>query len=256
MALELVDQPNPSKTPAMPLGEAPRTRAVVQVAEILTVFLVGAAVIGIGWSVVGGSLFAKQAVVWVANVLMLATVWAGLRARGQNLGHLGLTVRFGGMRALARTVGQSAVILVAALAAFVAGSALMTSLVQTPQAADMGGYDYLKGNLPMLLLALAGVYVVSSFGEEVIYRGFLIRRVAEIGRDGRMARWMAVAVSAVIFGIAHFSWGIVGIVQTTFMGVALAMAYLITNRNLWSLVLAHATIDTLLLVQLYLGVAG
>jgi membrane protease YdiL (CAAX protease family) len=35
------------------------------------------------------------------------------------------------------------------------------------------------------------------------------------------------------------------------MGMALAIAYVVTRRNLWSLILAHAYMDTLLLVQLY-----
>jgi hypothetical protein len=42
-------------------------------------------------------------------------------------------------------------------------------------------------------------------------------------------------------------------VQTTLMGLALAVSYLVVRRNLWVLVLAHAYIDTLLLVQLYAG---
>lgn len=37
------------------------------------------------------------------------------------------------------------------------------------------------------------------------------------------------------------------------MGLALAAAYLFGHRNLWPLVLAHAYIDTLLLVPMYLG---
>ena len=45
----------------------------------------------------------------------------------------------------------------------------------------------------------------------------------------------------------------VGIVQTTFMGLALTVSYVLVKRNLWVLVLAHAYIDTLLLVQMYLG---
>jgi membrane protease YdiL (CAAX protease family) len=40
------------------------------------------------------------------------------------------------------------------------------------------------------------------------------------------------------------------------MGLALAASYLLVRRNLWVLVLAHACIDTLLLVQLYLGPAA
>jgi hypothetical protein len=67
---------------------------------------------------------------------------------------------------------------------------------------------------------------------------------------------MAVVISAVVFGLAHFDWGIVGILQTTFMGLALAISYLVVKRNLWVLVLAHAYIDTVLLVQMYIGPAA
>ncbi len=130
------------------------------------------------------------------------------------------------------------------------------NVAAAPESADMSGYDYLRGNLPMLLLALAAVYVVSSFGEEVVYRGFLVNRLGEMGKGGKAAWSMAVVISAVVFGLAHFDWGVVGIVQTTFMGLALAISYLVVKRNLWVLVLAHAYIDTLLLVQLYLGPAA
>lgn len=223
------------------------------VVEILAVFLVAAFIVTVGWTVAGSDPFARQVAVWIANVAMLVTIWLGLRLRGQTWEHLGLALRFAGRRALVRTVILSVVVLVAALAAFVAGSVLTMGLQAVPEGADMSGYTYLQGNLPMLLLALAAVYVVSSFGEEVVYRGWLMTRVSEMGKSTRPAWGAAIVVSAVVFGLAHFDWGLVGIVQTTFMGLALAAAYLLVRRNLWVLILAHAFIDTLLLVQLYLG---
>jgi CAAX protease family protein len=233
------------------LGKALTENRAAQTAEIACVFLLAFAVVFVGWRIVGSDPFARQAVVWVANLLMLVTVWLGLRVRGQTWEHFGLRVRFTGFRALGRTVLQSIVVLALALAAFMAGALVMTNVTPAPQGADMSGYNYLQGNLPMLLLALAGVYIVSSFGEEVIYRGFLINRLAEIGQHGNAAWRVAVVASAVVFGLAHFSWGIVGVVETVFMGLALAIAYLVTKRNLGVLILAHAYIDTLLLVQLY-----
>jgi small-conductance mechanosensitive channel len=140
----------------------------VQVAEIVFVFLLAFAVVAVGWRLVGDALFARQAVVWVANVLMLAAIWIGLRLRGQTWEHFGLSFHFGGRRAAVHTVLQSLVILVVALVAFVAGSVLALNVAAAPESADMSGYDYLRGNLPMLLLALTAVYVASSFGEEVI----------------------------------------------------------------------------------------
>jgi membrane protease YdiL (CAAX protease family) len=195
-------------------------------------------------------------VVWVANVLMLVAIWAGLRVRGQSWADLGLSLRGGGLRAAGRTIVQAALVLILAMTAFVAGGMLMQSFASAGAAADTSGYDYLRGNLPRLLMALAAVYVVSSFGEEVLYRGFLINRMEAVIGKGRVATGAAITASAVIFGLAHFNWGVVGIVQTFFMGLVLALAYVITSRNLWALVLAHALMDTLLLVQVYAGPAS
>jgi membrane protease YdiL (CAAX protease family) len=221
--------------------------------EILLVFVVAFVVIAVGWRLVGEDPFARQVVVWVANVLMLLTIWLALRRRGQTWAHLGLRFRPGGPRAIGRAVLQSLAVVVVALAAFILASMLTRGLATGAAAADTGGYDYLRGNLPMLILALAAVYVVSSFGEEVVYRGFLMTRVAEMDGGTRRAWGAAILVGAVVFGLAHFGWGLIGIIQTTFMGLALGAAYLIVKRNLWVLVLAHAYMDTALLVQVYLG---
>ena len=93
---------------------------------------------------------------------------------------------------------------------------------------------------------------MSSFGEEVFYRGFMIHRIAEL--TNAPWRWtVAVVGSAIVFGLAHFSWGPSGMVQTGFMGLALGAAYLKLGRNLWLTILAHMYMDTILFVQMYLG---
>jgi len=56
------------------------------------------------------------------------------------------------------------------------GAAIMINITGAPQSADMSEYDFLQGNLPILILSLMGVLIVSSFGEEVIYRAFLINK--------------------------------------------------------------------------------
>jgi len=221
--------------------------------DILTVFAVASVIVFAGWRFVGEDPLSRQAVVWVANVAMLATIRLRLRSRGQSWEHIGLTFRRPDRRAVGRVALQSMAVMIAALAAFVAGSMLAMGLAPAPTGADLSGYAYLEGNLPMLLLALAAVYVVSSFGEEVVYRGFLMTRIAELGGDTRVGWSAALLLGAAVFGLVHFDWGVVGIIQTTFMGLALGAAWLLVRRNLWVLVLAHAYIDTLLLVQVYLG---
>jgi hypothetical protein len=86
------------------LGRALETNRTAQAAEVACVLLVAVVVISVGWRVVGSNLVARQAVVWIANILMLVTVWIGLRVRGQTWESIGLPFRFGGFRALGRTV--------------------------------------------------------------------------------------------------------------------------------------------------------
>ena len=222
-----------------------------QVGEIVALFVVALAVIVLAGPLAGENPVAGQGVVWVANILMLVMVWLGLRLRGQGWAHFGLSFRGASRRIVVRAVLLSLVVFVAAVAAFLVGAIVMANIVGIPEGADMSGYNYLSGNLPMLILALVAVYIVSSFGEEVVYRAFLINRIAELGGGGKTAWRVAVLISSVVFGFAHYGWGAMGIGQTGFMGLALGVSYLVVGRNLWVMILAHAYMDTILMVQMF-----
>jgi membrane protease YdiL (CAAX protease family) len=226
---------------------------LVGVLEIVIVFGAAALVIFLGLPLVGEDLFAKQLVIFAANLVMLTLVWLGLRLRGQGAAYLGLSVCWRGWKSLATGFAKSLLVLVLAMAGFMLGSIVMANITGIPQQADVSGYDFLQGNLAMLLVSLAAIYFVSSFGEEVVYRGFLINRVQDLLGGGKSAVWVAVIISSLVFGLAHYGWGPVGMVQTAFMGLALALSYLLFRRQLWILVAAHAYMDTALIVPLYFG---
>lgn len=223
-----------------------------KIAEILVVFGVPLALLRLAAPLAGGDPLTVQAFVWVTNVMMLTLVYLGLRLRGQGWSDLGLPVCRPTRSAVVRTAWTSVVVLFIALLAFVVGAIVAANLFGMPAASNTSGYAYMQGNLPMLLGALAAAWVVSSLGEEVVYRGFLIRRLADMSPSP--SRWaIPVILSAVTFGFAHFSWGPTGIVQTGFMGLALGTAYVRLGQRLWPLVFAHAYMDTALFVQMYLG---
>ena len=62
--------------------------------QTMIVFLAACSIIVPGWRLVGDDPFARQAVVWLANVAMLVVIHLGLRARGQTWEHLGVGFRF------------------------------------------------------------------------------------------------------------------------------------------------------------------
>ncbi|MBD3223818.1 MAG: CPBP family intramembrane metalloprotease [Caldithrix sp.] len=222
---------------------------IAKVLEILIVFIVATLIVSITQIFAGDDPILRQSIVWLANITMLFLVWLGLKIRGQTFKSLGLKFTTSKLKLIL----LSFVVFFAAIVGFMLGSIVIANITGIPSAADMSGYNYMEGNLPMLVFALVAVFIASSFGEEVIYRGFLITRISEIGNNSKIWSWSAVLVSSIIFGLVHFDWGLMGIGQTFFMGLALGISYIKLNRNLWILVFAHAYMDAILMVQMYLG---
>jgi membrane protease YdiL (CAAX protease family) len=242
-----------NKGPLTKLGNQLQKNPLVKIGEIIFLFIFVYAFIRLIIPLVGDNPILKQTVLWIANILMLIYVWIGLKLRNESWKDFGLNFRSISWRSGVKVFLLSLLVFVLALAGFIIGSIIMANITGIPEGANMTGYDYLKDNFGMLLLTLAGVYIVSSFGEEVIYRGFLIHRISQIGSDSKKATIIAVILSSIIFGLIHYDWGPMGMVQTGFMGLALGICYIKLNRRLWILILAHVYMDTILMLQLYLA---
>jgi membrane protease YdiL (CAAX protease family) len=218
------------------IGEILSRNKSAQLLEIAIVFSPALLVFGTFRMISTDNPMLFMAAIWVANAIMLGLVWTGIRLRGESWRSIGLCFGALSISNIGWTILKSIPILVFAIAAFIFGSIVMANVVGIPEAADMTKYNYLRGNLPMLLFSLAGVYVVSSFGEEVVYRGFLITRLQGLfGGQSKTAAIAAVVLASLCFGFAHFEWGAMGIGQTTCMGAALGVSFLLTKRNLWRL---------------------
>jgi hypothetical protein len=122
-----------------------------------------------------------------------------------------------------------------------------------PPAVAPAGTDELGGNIRLTLLYLPLIWGFAAFGEEVSYRGYLLNRTAQAGGGSMRAYWLAVLVTAVLFGYGHYYKGPAGIVDSAVAGLVLGAAYLLAGRNLWVTILAHGFIDTFGLGMAYLG---
>lgn len=227
------------------------TNKTVKISEILFIFILAFALIKVLTPYAGDNLLLKMGMIWCINILMLFLVWSGMKLRGQNWSDFGLRFRRLSSKESMKVFLRSILVCVLAILGYGLGTIIMANISGMPESADMSNYEYLQNNFFMLILTLLGVYIVSSFGEEVIYRAFLIKRLSQLGLDSKYGKMAGVAISALIFGFAHYEWGLTGIVSTAFMGLVMGMFYLKYN-NLWILVLAHAYMDTLLLVPLFL----
>ena len=61
-----------------------------------------------------------------------------------------------------------------------------------------------SGNLRFAVLALLFVWAFAAVGEEIAYRGYLLIRSADIGRQTAAAYWVGMIVVSILFGYGHF----------------------------------------------------
>ncbi len=178
---------------------------------------------------------------------LLALGWVSLRLRGLRWRDVGFS--------LPTRVWQAMAIGVAAGIALELGQTYLTEpLVErlTGRPPDLSDWRFLVGH-PGRLLAVLGLIWLASLGEELIYRGYLMHRVAGVGGDSHAA-WLFswVAISA-LFGWAHTDQGLPGMAIEGIAGLALGGLYLAAGRNLTVPIVAHAASNTLAMVLIYLG---
>lgn len=95
------------------------------------------------------------------------------------------------------------------------------------------------------------VWTFAAFGEEVAYRGYLLRRAADVGNWSKTACAFALLWSSILFGFGHYYKGPSGVFESTVSGLILGGAYLGTKRVLWTPILAHGLSDTFAVVATY-----
>jgi len=111
----------------------------------------------------------------------------------------------------------------------------------------------ITGNPKAAVFALLLVWTFAAFGEEIGYRGYLIKRGADIGGGSGAANWIAMLLVSILFGFGHYYKGASGIVDSSVAGLILGSAFLLTGRNLWTAILAHGFIDTFGIGAAYFG---
>ena len=99
------------------------------------------------------------------------------------------------------------------------------------------------------------VWVQAAFGEELVFRGFLLTRLELLLGGGVGAALTAVVSQALLFGVGHWYLGARGVTTAGIIGVILGVAYLCDGRNLVPLIGAHGPADSLSLIAIYARIA-
>jgi uncharacterized protein len=179
---------------------------------------------------------------------LFALGWLSLAARGLSWRDVGLRLQGRFVRVAA--IGLAAGVAMEALELFVTQPLLVKVTGHYP---DLSDFSELAGNLKLLLLLIALAWVMAAFGEEMVWRGYVMNRVADL--LGRTAAGWAVnlVVVSVAFGAAHAYQGITGVVENTIAAALLGLLYLKSGRNLLVPIVAHGVTDTIDFLIIYSG---
>jgi hypothetical protein len=179
---------------------------------------------------------------------LLAFGWLSLRVRKIRWSDIGLS-RY---RSWPITLGAGLAVglLLEAFQLFVSQPVLVRVLGKQP---DLELFRALHGSVKWTLLALAGAWTLAAFGEEMVYRGYLMNRVADLLNRSRNAWIVSLILVHVGFGLAHAYQGITGILDEGLSGLLLGVAYLGTKRNLAVPIIAHGIGDSIDFLLIFLG---
>ena len=179
---------------------------------------------------------------------LILAAWLSLRLRGLGWRDAGLKIDRRWLALLG--IGVVAGVAFWAFEFFVENPLLYRLTGRYP---DLDIFSDLVGNAGLLAILIGLNLVLAAFGEEMVWRGYALPRVAEVLGDSRIA-WAAsiLAVNAA-FGLAHLYQGESGIVQATVQGILFGLLYLATRRNLLAPIAAHFTANNCDFVTIYLG---
>lgn len=193
---------------------------------------------------------------------LLLLGWASLRMRGLRWRDVGLLRPADWRRTL--LIGVAAGLAMESFALLVTEPLIAKAFGHHP---DLSDFKFLVGSLKALLVLQLLNWTLAAFGEEMVYRGYLMNRVADLaGRLGVRPRsdgsavaprgaWVAaLIVVSVLFGWAHAEGqGLPGMAQEGFNGFLLGLLYLGNRRRLAVPIVAHGVSNTLAFVLIYLG---
>ena len=128
---------------------------------------------------------------------------------------------------------------------------LLTRLLRKPP--DLSNFSAIRGNLKFALVMIALIWLLAAYGEELVYRGYLMNRVADLGRGTQTAWTVSLFVISALFGLSHYQQGLTGIIEEGSDGLIFGLIYLVYRRNLAIPIVAHGLCDTIDIALLFFG---
>ncbi|TMI89257.1 MAG: CPBP family intramembrane metalloprotease [Bacteroidetes bacterium] len=128
----------------------------------------------------------------------------------------------------------------------------------THQQPNLDAFKAIEGNPKALLIGLVVVWVFGAFGEEMLFRGFLMNSFYKLFPENYLndrIKWgFSLLLTSILVGFGHSYQGITGMILTSIIGFCFGLIYLMSKRNLWPSILTHGFYDTVAFVFMFSGI--
>jgi len=182
------------------------------------------------------------------TLYLLAFGWLSLWLRGLGWKDIGFRLYKSWLRTLG--IGALCGLGIEALELFVTQPLLVRLTHHWPDLSDFQG---LRWNWKLLPLALLLTWTLAAFGEEMVYRGYLMNRVADLFHRWRGKWILSLLAVSIVFGFAHLYQGVTGVVENGIDGLLLGVIYLRCDRKLSVPIVAHGITDTVDFLLIFIG---
>lgn len=191
----------------------------------------------------------------ISLILALGVASLRLRQSRESWADLGLKKPQSWPKALVWTLVAMALTIAAGLLleAFVS-AAINDGAMQAEPSTD-GRFADVPGNPFAFVYWLAVAWIIGGFTEEMLFRGFLIKRFETLFSDIPFGLILAIILPAILFGQQHYYYqGISGAFATGGVALISGILYLLFKRNLWPLTLSHGVANSIGLTLIYTGI--
>ena len=146
-----------------------------------------------------------------------------------------------------RTLGSAILLVITLLILIGFLRALISRFVGEPNEI----FDEIKVRKESLIWILIAIWTVVAFGEEMLLRGYILNRVADLFNRNKVGWTVGLLVSSVLFGLMHLYQGYFAVLISFLIGLAFGIAYIRVEFNLWVPIFAHGIYDTLFVLVHY-----
>ncbi len=118
---------------------------------------------------------------------------------------------------------------------------------------DLSSINDIRGNLLGFMILMVIVWVFAAFGEEILFRGYYMKGLAELFGNDNKAWIISAFITSLYFGISHAYQGITGVVSVFLWSFVISLIFNKNRNNLLLLVLIHGIEDTIGITLIYLN---